>query len=394
MRERIGGGHEAADHGVAALAVEQFARLEVLLRRRHGVGAPARGAARGFAPQADGSDRNPHLQADQVPALVHARIPAARVGLHAVFHEAAPDVLRVALEYHPHAHADVVGNRLAVELQRRGHLDLPLVVQAAALRLRPHDGRKVVDRARRERQAPGRRRQAGGVAHGARLDRGLRAVEKGVEHLGVQAARLRLLGGESPVLPDGVGRGLRVLRQPLVPAPGGDDVEPRSACPVHQVADDRRLVAVGEAVHHARLPRALGEDRAAKGVGFHRDHHHVLAVPESGERVLHPRHRVAGRLDDDVHLRIRDQLLPVIRDPEARRVEPDAPQVLPRAVRREVGDAGDANPGSVRDLRKVHGGELAGADDADAERPAFRLTLQQQSMQVHRGSRPAGIRSG
>ncbi|HAX82171.1 MAG TPA: tRNA pseudouridine(55) synthase TruB, partial [Actinobacteria bacterium] len=53
---------------------------------------------------------------------------------------------------------------------------------ARALGGRAHQRRNVVHRAWRKQQPPGRRRQAGGVAHRGRLDRRLRAVEEGIEH--------------------------------------------------------------------------------------------------------------------------------------------------------------------------------------------------------------------
>ena len=60
----------------------------------------------------------PSLQADQVPALVQAGVLPGGIGTDAVLGEAAADVLRVALEHHPHAKADIVGQLLPVALQQ------------------------------------------------------------------------------------------------------------------------------------------------------------------------------------------------------------------------------------------------------------------------------------
>ena len=136
----------------------------------------------------------------------------------------------------------------------------------------------LVDRTGRIQQPAGRRREAGGVAHRGGLDRRLRAVEEGIEHLRVQAAELRLLGREAVVAPHRLGRRLREMRQPLVAAAGRDDRESGGARPVHQVADQRRLVAVGQAVDHARLRCPLRQQRPAERVGLDRHVDHVLAV--------------------------------------------------------------------------------------------------------------------
>src|SRR6185503_14049580 len=108
LRYRVRRRHQPPDDRVATLAVQHFARLQVFLGDGHGIGAPAGRAAGRLAAQADRRDRDPDFQADQVPALVHARVAARRVGLHAVLLEAAADVVRLALEYDPHAETDVV----------------------------------------------------------------------------------------------------------------------------------------------------------------------------------------------------------------------------------------------------------------------------------------------
>ena len=277
------------------------------------------------------------------------------------------------------------------------HLDLALVMELAALGGRPHHERQVLDRAGREGEAIRRRRQAGGVGDRGALDGGLGAVEEGVEHLGVQPAALGLLLVEAPVLPHRLGRRLRVVRQPFVAAAGRRHLEARGARPVDQLADQRRLVAVGQAVDHAGRGRALGQQRAAEGVGLDRDHDHALAVLEGFQRMLDGGDRIAGRFDDDVDLGMADQGAPVVGEMgvavAARLGErggrrdlglPAQPrQVLPRARRREIGDAQKMDAGRGRDLRQIHRAELAGADHADAQRLAFGGARQKHAMETH-----------
>ena len=270
-------------------------------------------------------------------------------------------------------------------------------MELAALGDRTHHERQVLHRARREGEPVRRRRQAGRVGDGRAFDRGLGAVEERVEHLGVQAAALGLLFVEAPVFPDRLRRRLREVRQPLVAAARRRDGKARGARPVDQFADQRRLVAVGEAVDHTRFGGTAREQRAAEGIGFHRHHHHTLAVPEGFQRMLDGGDRIAGRFDDHVDLGMGDQRLPVVGQERvavlARFGErrggrdiglPAQPrQILPRAGRRHVGDAEQMDARRRRDLAQVHRAELAGADQADAQRIVVRGALQQHAVKVH-----------
>jgi len=197
------------------------------------------------------------------------------------------------------------------------------------------------------------------------------------------------------------------MRQPLVAASRRDHAESGRARPVHQIADERWLIAVGKAVDDARLSRALREQRPAEGIGLHGDHDHVLAVAESRERMLHRRYRIAGGLDHDVDRGMRHERLPIFRDvrrallerpfERSRPVRLGRPsyslQIHPSVGRREIGDARQVHAGRARHLREIHRRELAGADQAYAQRPAVGLTPREKRVQVHSGSRPAGIRS-
>jgi hypothetical protein len=190
---------------------------------------------------------------------------------------------------------------------------------------------------------------------------------------------------------------LRIVRQPLVAASRGGHLEARGACPVDQLADQRRLVAVGEAVDHAGFGRAPGQQGAAEGVGLDRDHDHALAVAERLQRVLDGGDRIAGRLDHDVDLGMAHQGAPIVgqmrvalptrlgeRDGRRHVGLPAQPrQVFPRARRRKIGDAQEVDAGRRRDLREVHRAELAGADQANAQRPGFSGAREKHAMETH-----------
>ena len=397
QRRRLLRWEQLAVDRVAAFAVQDLARLEVALGGGDDVGMEADRAAGRFLAQADRRHRHADFQADQVPALVHDGVAAAGVGAEHVLFEAVLLVLGGRLEHDPHTLADLVGNGAAILLQRRRHLDLALVMELAALGDRPHHEGQVLDRTGRKGEAVRRRREAGGVRHGGALDGGLGAVEEGIEHLGVEPAALGLLLVEAPVFPHRLGRRLREVRQPLVAAAGGRHLEPRGPRPVDQFADQRRLVAVGEAVDHAGLCRAAGEQRAAEGVRLDRDHHDALAVPEGFQCVLDGGNRIAGRFDDDVDLGMADQGAPVVGQKgtavlaclgERGRARdlglPAQPrQVLPRARRRQVGDTQQMDARRRRDLRQVHRTELAGADHADAQRIRLGRAGHEHAMETH-----------
>ena len=184
------------------------------------------------------------------------------------------------------------------------HLDLALVMELAALGDRPHHERQILDRAGREGEAVRRRREAGGVGDGGALDGGLGAVEEGIEHLGIEAAALGLLLVEAPVLPHRLGRRLREVRQPLVAAAGRRHREARGARPVDQLADQRRLVAVGQAIDHAGLGRA-----ARRAAGRRRRRPRPSPSPRScrcGRLRAHARRRRSDRRSIRPRRRSRD----------------------------------------------------------------------------------------
>ena len=332
-----------------------------------------------------------------MPALVQARVTARIVGLDPVLREATADVLRLALKGHPDAEADVVGDGRAVAFERGHHLHLPLVVQDAALRPGTHHVRDLVDRACGVFEAVGRGREARGIADSRALDRGLGAIEEGIEHLGVQPADLGLLGSEAVIAPDRLRRGLAVMRQPLVAAPGGHHREAGSSRPVHEVADDRRLVAVGQAVDDARSGGALGQQRPAERIRLHGHHDDVLAVLERIQGMFNGRDRVAGGLHDDLDFGMAAQRLPVFPDvrvtllhgciqrrgPVPRGLPAGAPKVGLRVRGRKVRNADEVHARRARHLGDVHGAEFACADHAHPDGLAGGFALLQLAVEVH-----------
>src|SRR4029079_6734279 len=74
------------------------------------------------------------------------------------------------------------------------------------------------------------------------------------------------------------------------------------------------------------------------------------------------------------------------RAPGLRVAPADARRVAPRAVGREVGDADEVNARLARDLGQVHRAELAGADQADADRPVLGFAPLQLRVEAHAAS--------
>jgi hypothetical protein len=68
--------HELADDRVAAFAVQHFSRLQISLGHRDRVGAPSGCAAGRLPAQPHRRNRDADLEADEMPALVHAGVAA------------------------------------------------------------------------------------------------------------------------------------------------------------------------------------------------------------------------------------------------------------------------------------------------------------------------------
>ena len=80
----------------------------------------------------------------------------------------------------------------------------------------------------------------------------------------------------------------------------GDDLKSRCARPVRHLADECRLVAVGERVDDTCITRAAREQRAGQGVRLHVDHHDVFAVLAAREDVTYAGSGTACRIHDDL----------------------------------------------------------------------------------------------
>ena len=334
-----------------------------------------------------------------MPALVQREVAPAGVGVGVVFLEAILDVVGLGFHRHPHAHADVVGDLAAVGFQAGDHLHHALAFQHAAFADGAGDIGDVFDTGRRVQQAVAGHGQAGGVADRGAFDAGLAAVEEAVEHLRVQPAACRLLGRQAVIPPHGFRRAFAEVRQPLVAAAGRHHREAAGAGPVHQVADQRRLVAEGQRIHHAGLRRTARQQRAAEGVGLHGDVDHVLAVVKGLQAVLHRGDRVAGAFHHHVNGWVLHQGQPVIADVGAAvfqrvvqrrglgalRVPAHARQVGAGVFGRQVGNAYQVHARCARHLGQVHGAELAGADQGHAHGLVVGGALFQLGMQVHGG---------
>ena len=105
-----------------------------------------------------------------------------------------------------------------------------------------------------------------------------------------------------------------VLGQVLGTLAGTDDLEARRPRPVHQLADEGGLVAVGQRVHYPGLPRAAGEEGPHQGIGLDVDHDEVSAMIETPKRVMDAHSRITGRLYDHLDAICGDHRFDVFRD--------------------------------------------------------------------------------
>ena len=120
-------------------------------------------------------------------------------------------------------------------------------------------------------------------------------------------------------VPHVVGIGLVVVRLVARALAGRDHLEAAGARPVDMLADQRRLIAPGEAVDDARLLCLARKQRTGERVGLDIDHHDVLAVRDRIHRMRDAGLRHAGRLDDHFDAGTSDQRLGIVGDERARR---------------------------------------------------------------------------
>ena len=188
------------------------------------------------------------------------------------------------------------------------------------------------------------------------------------------------------MLPDVVRRHVVIGRQILGALAGGDHVEAGSARPVDDLGRQRRLVAIGQRIDHARLARFFREQRSRQHVGLDIDHHDMLAGGDRRAGMADADRRIAGRLHHDVHRAAGNRPRAVIgegrrRDP--RLIPADGLAGVLRALRIEIDDDGHFEARHVRHLRQEHRAELAGADQRDADGFAGGVAGGEEAVEVH-----------
>ena len=178
---------------------------------------------------------------------------------------------------------------------------------------------------------------------------------------------------------------------------GGDHLEAAGARPIHVLADERGLVAPGEAVDHARGLRLAREQGARDRVRLHVDHDDVLAVGDRAQRMADPGGRHARRLDDDLDLGTGHQRLGVGRHMGAPRLQRVAErsgrdrllipagsgELVACACNVEIGNGDDMHAARQSRLRQKHRSELARPDQADGDGTAGGLAFEQHGMEIH-----------
>jgi hypothetical protein len=178
---------------------------------------------------------------------------------------------------------------------------------------------------------------------------------------------------------------------------GGDHVEAAGARPVDVLANERGLVAPGEAIDHARGLRLARKQGTGERIRLNVDHHDVLAVPDGAQGVTYAGGRDAGRLDDHFDLGASDQRFRVLRHVRgaARErvpqrgcgnrliVPPGGAKLAPRAGDVEIGHRNEMHAVRQAHLGDKHGAELARSDQADGDRTERSLPFEQHGVEVH-----------
>ena len=111
-----------------------------------------------------------------------------------------------------------------------------------------------------------------------------------------------MLGRETGgvVIPDRIrGRGME-LGQVTRPLAGGDDIKAAGTSPVHLLANQCRLVAIGQGIDDAGLLRPLRQQRSGQGIGLDVDHYQMAPVFAARRMMANTRRRVAAGIDDDI----------------------------------------------------------------------------------------------
>ena len=93
---------------------------------------------------------------------------------------------------------------------------------------------------------------------------------------------------------------------------GGDHLEAAGARPIDHLADERRLVAVGQRIDQARRRRFARHERPGERIGFHVDHDHVPARLAGQARMAQAGAWIAGGFDHHVEPVGPDQRLGIV----------------------------------------------------------------------------------
>ena len=182
--------------------------------------------------------------------------------------------------------------------------------------------RQVVDAAGRKQQAVRGHIEPGGIGDRRHFDRGFGAVEKRVEHLRVHAGRLRFARRQPVMAPDAFRRHVVIGRQIFGALAGGDDAKSCRARPVDHFGGQRRLIAIGQRIDHARFARFLGEQGARQHVGLDIDHHDMLAGRNRRAGMPDADGGIAGRFHHDVHRAACDGAYAIVGERSASRSAP------------------------------------------------------------------------
>ena len=159
-----------------------------------------------------------------------------------------------------------------------------------------------------------------------------------------------------------------IFRQVLRALSRGEHAEAAGACPIDQLADQRRLIAIGQRIHNTGASRLLRQRDTCQHIGLDVDHHDMFALGDRASGVHDAGGSVAGRFHHNLDVRRPQHRRRVIG--EARRrdafvVPADAPARLARTIGCQVGDRRDLDPGRGWHLREEHRAELAGTDQPD-----------------------------
>jgi hypothetical protein len=158
------------------------------------------------------------------------------------------------------------------------------------------------------------------------------------------------------------------------------------ARPVDHLGDEGGLVAVGHRIDDARGPRLGGQQGPGEHVGLDVDHDDRFAGLDRSERMGDPGGGCARRLDHDLDAISGAGVDAAIDEAGARdplSVPADPPAGLLGPGRIEVGDHRHFQTRDGRHLGEEHRAELAGADQADPDRPPALSPGGELAHQVH-----------